>query len=96
MVTESGFGADMGFEKFMNIKCRAPGLLPDAAVVVCTVRALKMHSGRFRVVPGRPLDPKLEEEDLEAVEAGASTSRSRSRMSALGVPVVVAINRFGD
>src|SRR5580765_7842338 len=59
VVTESGFGADMGMEKFMNIKCRASGLVPDAVVMVCTVRALKMHSGRYRVVAGRPLDRAL-------------------------------------
>ncbi len=57
VVTESGFGADMGFEKFMDIKCRAMGRLPDAAVIVCTVRALKMHSGRFKIAAGKPLDP---------------------------------------
>ena len=95
VVTESGFGADMGFEKFMNIKCRAMGVLPDAAVIVCTVRALKMHSGRFRIAAGKPLDPKLKEEDLESVELGAvNLEKHIENVRSLGVPPVVAINRF--
>ncbi|HET6318239.1 MAG TPA: formate--tetrahydrofolate ligase [Chloroflexota bacterium] len=96
VVTESGFGADMGFEKFMDIKCRAMGKLPDAAVIVCTARALKMHSGRFRIAAGRPLDPKLKEEDLESVELGAvNLEKHIENVQQLGVPAVVAINRFG-
>jgi len=96
VVTESGFGADMGFEKFMDIKCRAMGLLPDAAVIVCTVRALKMHSGRFKIAAGKPLDPRLKEEDLEAVELGAvNLEKHIENVQRLGVPAVVAINRFG-
>jgi formate--tetrahydrofolate ligase len=95
VVTESGFGADMGFEKFMDIKCRAAEVLPDAAVVVCTVRALKMHSGRFRIVAGRPLDPGLAQEDLESIELGAvNLQKHLENVRALGVPAVVAINRF--
>jgi formate--tetrahydrofolate ligase len=95
VVTESGFGADMGYEKFMDIKCRASGVLPDAAVVVCTVRALKMHSGRFKIVAGRPLDPGLAEEDLESIEKGADNLRKQlENVRTLGVPSVVAINRF--
>ncbi|HEV7666556.1 MAG TPA: formate--tetrahydrofolate ligase [Chloroflexota bacterium] len=95
VVTESGFGADMGFEKFMDIKCRAAGVLPDAAVVVCTVRALKMHSGRFRIVAGKPLDPGLAVEDLESVSLGADNLRKHlENVRTLGVPAVVAINRF--
>src|SRR5262247_2735221 len=69
-VTESGFGADMGLEKFVDIKCRASGLAPDVILVVCTVRALKMHSGRYRVAPGRPLDPAMLREDLTALAEG--------------------------
>ncbi|HET7078961.1 MAG TPA: formate--tetrahydrofolate ligase, partial [Chloroflexia bacterium] len=72
LITESGFGADMGMEKFMDIKCRVSGLRPDVAVMVATVRALKMHSGRYKVVAGKPLDPRLEQEDTEALEAGMS------------------------
>src|SRR6266496_2491632 len=95
VVTESGFGADMGMEKFMNIKCRYSGLVPDAVVMVCTVRALKMHSGRFRVVAGRPLDPGLTREDLKAVEDGCSNLDKQIENARLfGVPVVVAINLF--
>ncbi|MBV9326065.1 MAG: formate--tetrahydrofolate ligase [Chloroflexi bacterium] len=95
VVTESGFGADMGYEKFMDIKCRAAGVMPDAAVVVCTVRALKMHSGKFRIVAGRPLDPGLAQEDLHAIEQGAvNLQKHLENVRTLGVPAVVAINRF--
>jgi formate--tetrahydrofolate ligase len=95
VVTESGFGADMGMEKFMNIKCRYSGLTPDAVVMVCTVRALKMHSGRFRVVAGRPLDPGLVREDLKAIEDGiANLDKQIENARLFGVPVVVAVNVF--
>jgi formate--tetrahydrofolate ligase len=95
VVTESGFGADMGMEKFMNIKCRYSGLVPDAVVMVCTVRALKMHSGRFRVVAGRPLDPGLVREDLKAIEDGiANLDKQIENARLFGVPVVVAVNVF--
>jgi len=96
VVTESGFGADMGMEKFMNIKCRYAGLTPDAVVMVCTVRALKMHSGRFRVVAGKPLDPALTRENLKAVEDGSANLEKQIENARLfGVPVIVAINAFG-
>jgi formate--tetrahydrofolate ligase len=95
VVTESGFGADMGMEKFMNIKCRYSGLTPDAVVMVCTVRALKMHGGRYRVVAGKPLDPGLTREDLGAVEDGcANLDKQIENARLFGVPVVVAINVF--
>jgi formate--tetrahydrofolate ligase len=95
VVTESGFGADMGMEKFMNIKCRVAGLAPDAVVLVCTVRALKMHSGRFRVTAGKPLDPGLLREDLGAVEGGCTNlDKQIENVLAFGVPVVVAVNVF--
>ncbi len=95
VVTESGFGADMGMEKFMDIKCRASGLRPDAVVMVCTVRALKMHSGRYRVVAGRPLDPALLTEDRAAVVEGCANLEKQIENARLfGVPVVVAINAF--
>ncbi len=95
VVTESGFGADCGAEKFLNIKCRISGLLPDCVVMVCTVRALKMHSGRFSVVAGKPLDPQLLEENLEALEEGCvNLEKQIENMKLFGVPVVVAINRF--
>jgi len=95
VVTESGFGADMGMEKFMNIKCHASGLVPDVVVMVCTVRALKMHSGRFRVVAGRPLDPGLIREDLKAIEDGiANLEKQIENARRFGVPVVVAVNVF--
>ncbi len=96
VVTESGFGSDLGFEKLCDIKCRAGGLRPDAAVIVCTVRALKAHSGRYRVVAGRPLDPGLQREDLSAVEAGLPnlTKHIENVSKHFGVPAVVCINRF--
>lgn len=95
VVTESGFGADCGMEKFMNIKCRYSGLTPDCVVMVCSVRALKMHSGKYRVVPGKPLDPALALEDVAAVEKGAENLVKQIENALLfGVPVVVAINLF--
>ena len=77
--TEAGFGADMGAEKFFDIKCRASGLAPDAAVVVATVRALKMHGGVGKIVAGKPLDPALLEENVEAVRTGASNLAEADR-----------------
>jgi len=95
VVTESGFGADCGAEKFFNIKCRYSGLVPNCVVIVATIRALKMHSGRFKVVAGKPLDPKLLEEDLESLAQGiCNLEKHIENMKLFGVPVVVAINRF--
>lgn len=95
VVTESGFGADCGAEKFFNIKCRISGLRPDCVVLVCTVRALKMHSGKFTVVAGKPLDRRLMQENLEALEQGCSNLEKQiENMKLFGVPVVVAINKF--
>ena len=95
VVTESGFGVDMGAEKFVNIKCRYSGLKPDAMVVVATIRALKMHSGDFIIRPGKPLDPKLREENLDAIRRGAANLEKQiENVAAFGVPCVVAINRF--
>ncbi|ABU56652.1 formate--tetrahydrofolate ligase [Roseiflexus castenholzii] len=97
VVTESGFGADIGFEKFCDIKCRASGLAPDAVVLVATVRALKAHSGRYTITAGRPLDPRLAEENPEDVADGAANLAAQVRIARLfGRPVVVAINRFPD
>ncbi|MGZ9160153.1 MAG: formate--tetrahydrofolate ligase [Candidatus Limnocylindrales bacterium] len=93
--TEAGFGADMGAEKFFDIKCRASGLVPDAAVVVATVRALKMHGGVGKIVAGKPLDPALLEENVEAVRAGASNLAAHiGIVRRFGIPAVVAINAF--
>jgi len=95
VITEAGFGADIGAEKFFNIKCRASGLKPNAALLVCTVRALKMHSGRFKIVAGKPLDEGLLREDLEALNDGCSNlGKQIENIKAHGIPVVVAINRF--
>jgi len=96
VVTESGFGADMGFEKMCNIKCRTSGLKVDAAVVVCTIRALKMHGGAIKVVAGRPLDQEtLAKEDLESVSKGFENLEKHIENVLLhGVPPIVVINRF--
>jgi formate--tetrahydrofolate ligase len=95
VVTEAGFGADLGAEKFFNIKCRASGLAPSAAVLVATVRALKAHSGKYRVVAGRPLDPGLSAEDLPALRDGlANLEKQIENVRIHGVPVIVAINHF--
>jgi formate--tetrahydrofolate ligase len=95
VVTEAGFGADLGAEKFFNIKCRASGLTPSAAVLVATVRALKAHSGKYRVVAGKPLDPGLGTEDLPALRDGlANLEKQIENVRIHGVPVVVAINHF--
>jgi formate--tetrahydrofolate ligase len=95
LVTEAGFGADLGAEKFFNIKCRASGLRPDAAVLVATIRALKAHSGRYRIVAGKPLDPGLLTENLDALRAGAGNLvKQIENVKRHGVPVVVAINYF--
>jgi formate--tetrahydrofolate ligase len=93
--TEAGFGADMGAEKFFDIKCRASGLRPDAAVVVATIRALKMHGGVGKIVAGKPLDPALLEENVDAVRNGAQNlAKQIENVSLYDVPAVVAINSF--
>ena len=93
LVTEAGFGADMGAERFFNIKCRVSGLTPDAAVVVATVRALKAHSGKYRVVAGRPLPPEMLAENPDDVAVGAANLRKQlENVRAHGVEPVVAIN----
>jgi len=93
--TEAGFGADMGAQKFFDIKCRQSGLRPDAAVMVGTIRALKMHGGVGRIVAGKPLDPALLEENVEAVRLGAANlAKQVEIVRSYGVEVVVAINAF--
>jgi formate--tetrahydrofolate ligase len=95
VITESGFGADIGAEKFFNIKCRASGLRPNAAVLVVTVRAIKAHTGKYRITAGKPLDPALVSENLADIEAGAvNMIRHLENMRAFGVNPVVAINHF--
>jgi formate--tetrahydrofolate ligase len=98
LITEAGFGADMGAERFFNIKCRTSGLRPDAAVVVATVRALKVHSGKHRVVAGKPLPAEiLEERPDEVFEGGANLRKQIENITMHGVPPVVAVNTFpGD
>jgi formate--tetrahydrofolate ligase len=95
LVTEAGFGADMGAERFFNIKCRTSGLVPDAAVVVATVRALKAHSGKYKVVAGRPLPENLIQENPDDVIAGAANLRKQvANIRLHEIPAVVAINAF--
>lgn len=98
VVTEAGFGADLGYERFVNVKCRTSGFRPDAAVVVTTVRALKVHSGAHRVVAGRPLPAELLAERPDEVAAGlANLDHHLDIVASTGVPAVVAINAFpGD
>ncbi|APE32419.1 formate--tetrahydrofolate ligase [Halomonas aestuarii] len=95
LVTEAGFGADMGAERFFNIKCRASGMIPDAAVLVATVRGLKFHSGRFAVTPGRPLPTAMLAENPDDVRAGAANLvKQIDNLRLHGVTPVVAINAF--
>ncbi len=95
VVTESGFGADVGMEKFFDIKCRNSGLIPNCVVLVATVRALKMHGGGPRVVAGKPLDAAYTEENLELLKAGLPNLVQHIENAKLfGIPVVVAVNSF--
>jgi formate--tetrahydrofolate ligase len=97
LVTEAGFGSDMGAERFFNIKCRTSGLVPDAAVVVATVRALKLHSGRHKVTAGRPLPPEMLAENPEEVHLGAANLLKHIEIVRRhGVTPVVAINAFAE
>ena len=97
VVTESGFGADIGMEKFFDIKCRYSGLIPSVVVLVATVRALKMHGGGPRVVAGRPLDPAYTEENLDLLRAGLGNLQAHIKNALrFGIPVVVAVNSFAD
>lgn len=95
VVTESGFGADIGMEKFFDIKCRYSGLKPDCVVLVATIRALKMHGGGPRVIPGRPLDEAYTTENLGLLEEGMANMVAHIRNAKrFGIPVVVAVNKF--
>ena len=95
VITESGFGADMGMEKFMDIKCRYSGLVPSVVVMVATVRALKMHGGGPKVVAGKPLDVAYTTENLELLRAGLPNLLHHIKTARkFGIPVVVAVNRF--
>lgn len=95
VVTESGFGADMGMEKFFDIKCRTSGLIPDVVVVVATIRALKMHGGGPKVVAGRPLAKEYVEENMDLLKAGLNNLMHHIKIAKkYGIPVVVAVNRF--
>ncbi|MCQ9207433.1 MAG: formate--tetrahydrofolate ligase [Omnitrophica bacterium] len=96
VVTESGFGADCGFEKLINVKCRQSGLKLDGAVIVATIRALKMHGGAFEMRPGKPIDKKLvAKPNMEALEKGCENlAKQIENVLIHGIPVVCAINRF--
>jgi methylenetetrahydrofolate dehydrogenase (NADP+)/methenyltetrahydrofolate cyclohydrolase/formyltetrahydrofolate synthetase len=97
VVTESGFGADIGMEKFFNIKCRYSGLIPNVVVMVATVRALKMHGGGPKVVAGAPLDPAYTVENLDLLRAGLPNLQHHIKNALrFGIPVVVAVNSFKD
>jgi methylenetetrahydrofolate dehydrogenase (NADP+)/methenyltetrahydrofolate cyclohydrolase/formyltetrahydrofolate synthetase len=95
VITESGFGADIGMEKFFNIKCRYSGLIPNVVVLVATVRALKMHGGGPVVKAGQPLDPAYTEENLDLLRAGLGNMQKHIKNAlSFGIPVVVAVNSF--
>jgi len=95
VLTEGGFGADMGMEKFCNIKCRMSGLIPDAVVLVATTRALKMHGGGPEVTPGKPLADAYTNEDLVILKEGTKNLiRHIQNSKKFGMKVVVGINRF--
>src|SRR4029079_170207 len=97
VLTQAGFGADMGMEKFFNIKCRYSGLTPDCVVLVATIRALKMHGGGPKVVAGKPLAHEYTKENLDLLEKGCSNLvRHIGNARNFGIPVVVAVNRFKD
>jgi methylenetetrahydrofolate dehydrogenase (NADP+)/methenyltetrahydrofolate cyclohydrolase/formyltetrahydrofolate synthetase len=95
VVTESGFGADIGMEKFFDVKCRYSGLVPQVVVMVATVRALKMHGGGPKVVAGKPLDPAYTDENLDLLRAGLGNLKHHIKNAKrFGVNVVVAVNSF--
>jgi len=96
VVTESGFGADLGAEKFMNIKCRYSGLTPSAAVIVATVRALKMHGNGFEFIPGKGVDKeKMEAKNVEAVKLGCENLvKMIENIKIFGIPAIISINMF--
>ena len=95
VLTEGGFGADMGLEKFCNIKCRTSGLKPDAVVIVATTRALKMHGGGPDVTPGKPLHETYTKENLETLREGCKNLVKHIENSRkFGLKVIVAINQF--
>jgi formate--tetrahydrofolate ligase len=95
LITEAGFGADIGAEKFFNIKCRYSGLRPDAAVLVTTVRAMKLHTGKYRIVPGRPLPEAMIKENPDDVYEGAANLRKQIKnLRKQGASPVVCVNRF--
>ncbi len=95
LLTEAGFGSDMGAERFVNLKCRVSGLEPDAAVLVATVRSLKAHSGNYEVVAGRPLPPEMLTESPRSVRAGTDNLRRHIEIvRSFGISPVVAVNAF--
>src|ERR1700689_4717079 len=95
VLTEGGFGADMGMEKFCNIKCRVSGLIPDATVIVATTRALKMHGGGPDVTPGKALHETYTKEDLVILKKGCGNLvRHIKNSRKFGLKVIVAINQF--
>jgi formyltetrahydrofolate synthetase len=97
VVTESGFGADIGMEKFFDIKCRYSGLIPQVVVLVATVRALKMHGGGPKVVAGKPLAPEYTDENLELLKKGLPNMEKHIQNALkFGVNVVVAVNSFAS
>ena len=96
-ISETGFSADTGAEKFFDIKCRASNLKPDAVVLVCTIRALKINSGDFDIIVGKPLPRELARENISSIERGLSNLEKQiDNLKTFGIPVVVCINRFNE
>lgn len=97
VVTEAGFGADLGLEKFCNIKCRVSGLWPETAVIVATVRSLKIHGGAGEIKPGKPLPPELTRENIPALKKGLENLEAMiGIVRGFGLPAIVAINCFAS
>ncbi|MCC6456036.1 MAG: formate--tetrahydrofolate ligase [Caldilineaceae bacterium] len=97
LITEAGFGADIGAEKFFNIKCRYSGLRPDAAILVATIRALKLHTGKYKVIPGKPLPPEMLSENPDDIYVGAANLRKQvENLLKQGVSPVVCVNHFSS
>jgi len=95
VITEAGFGADIGMEKFFDIKCRSSGLKPQCVVLVATIKALKMHGGGREVIAGRPLPEEYENENIELVQKGSCNLKKHiENAKKFGVEVVVCVNQF--
>jgi len=97
VIAETGFGADMGAERLFDIKCRTSGIRPDVAVIVCSIRGLKMHSGDYDVIPGKPFPREITRENVSAVERGLSNLEKQvENLKTFDIPFIVCLNRFNE